>query len=165
MIISLSARMCCFRPPIESKVTERSTFMGLTSARLEPIWMRSRITPCAMSSGVKFMGRHCERAFAMLRDLRRLNLASSESLSERGEKMGRADYEVYTKGCCNQCLCKHGTARNLQHSLKLNNSPLTTNFMLRCTEGSICNIQLQWNLVSCDSCHESHDTRQKETTT
>ncbi len=60
---------------------ERSTFMGLTSARLAPILMRSRITPWARSSGVKFIGRHCERALTMLRDLRCLNLASSVSLS------------------------------------------------------------------------------------
>ena len=64
---------------MESKVTERSMVMGSTSARLAPTRARSRITPCTTSSAFRFMGRHCERACCMLRDLRLWNLASSES--------------------------------------------------------------------------------------
>ena len=69
-------------------MTDRSTDMGSTSARLAPMRARSRTMPSEASPGSKFIGRHWLRARRMLLAFRRRNLASSESDPGEGGEGG-----------------------------------------------------------------------------
>ena len=60
-IISFKLRTYVSNPPTCSKVTSRSIFIGSTSAKLDPIFMRSFTTPVTKSSGEKFIGKHLKK--------------------------------------------------------------------------------------------------------